>query len=182
MLRTLIGLALLFGAPAVALAQQPGGISSELEKTASTSPEQKIAYAQKANADISADEKAVSEMLEKARKDQEAQVIECLLSRLTAIRALQSVSQRAEGAMKDAIDAGSEEKANHEFRKIAVAVAKSRQLRAEANRCSVSDESGGNATIVDWESFLEEYGDVFDEYDLDELDFGQDPPQVSPFL
>ncbi len=84
--------------------------------------------------------------------------------------------------MKDAIAAGSEEKANHEFRKIAVAVAKSRQLRAEANRCSASDESGGNSTIVDWESFLEEYGNVFDQFDLDELDFGQDPPQVSPFL
>jgi hypothetical protein len=175
MLRTLIGLTLLLGAPGISVAQQPGGISSELEKTASTTPEQKLSYAQKANSEVSSDEKAVSEMLEKARKDQQAQVIECLLSRLTAIRALQSVGQRAEGSLQDAVSQGAEEKANHEFRKIAVAVAKSRQLRAEANRCSVSDQSGGNATVVDWESFLEEYGDVYDSFDLDELFFGQDP-------
>jgi hypothetical protein len=165
-----------------ALAQDPSGISSELERTASTTPEEKLAYASVSNQEIAEAEKAVARSLEAARKGGDAQVVECLLSRLTAIRALQSVSERAEGAMKEALAAGSEEKANHEFRKIAVAVSKTRQLRAEANRCTQTDDGGaGASTIVDWESFLQDYGDVFDQYDLDDLDFGQDPPQISPF-
>ena len=167
-------------APA-ALAQEPGGISSELERYASTPQSEKLTYATNANQEIGEAEKEVSRRLA-AKKGGDPADTECLLTKLTAIRALQTVSERAEGAMKEAFAAGNEEKGNHEFRKIAVAVSKTRMLRAEANRCGTPDEAGGGApTIVDWESFLQEYGDVFDDFDLDDLDFGQDPPQESPF-
>jgi hypothetical protein len=183
MLRTIFGITLLAVLPTTtAWAQTPGGVSSELERTASTSTEEKTAYASVSNAEISEAEKAVAKSLETARKGGDAQVIECVLSRLTAIRALQSVSQNAEGAMKTAIAAGEEEKANHEYRKIAVALAKTRQLRGEANQCDSTNGEGGGSTIVDWQSFLDNNDGVFDDWDLDELDIVVEPPQVSPFL
>jgi len=181
-IRRIVALAVLSAlAVGPALAQSPGGVSSELERTASTSPDEKKTYAEVSNQEIRDAEKQIAKLLETAKKDGDAEATECLLSRLTAVRALQSVSERAEGAMSEALAAGNQEKANHEFRKIAVAVSKTRMLRAEANRCSSDEADGGDSTIVDWESFLQDYQDVFDQYDLDELDFGQDPPQVSPF-
>jgi len=178
-LTALVLLSALTASPA--LAQSPGGVSSELERTASTSPDEKKAYAEVSNQEIRDADKQISKLLEAAKKEGDTEATECLLSRLTAVRALLSVSERAEGAMGEALAAGNEEKANHEFRKIAVAVSKTRMLRAEANRCTADESEGGDNTIVDWESFLQDYQDVFDEYDLDDLDFGQDPPQVSPF-
>ena len=186
MLRTLLGLALLVSFPTSAAWAQakPGGVSSELEKTSQTSPEGKLAYAKASNDEIAVAEKEVARSLEAAYKTGEAPVIECLLSRLTAIRALQSVSERAEGAMKEALadsSPGAAEKANHEFRKIAVAVSKTRMLRSEAGRCSSSDENGSSNTLVDWESFLQDYQGLWDEFDLDDLDLSGDVPEVSPF-
>ncbi len=79
--------------------------------------------------------KAVSKMLEGARRESNVEHLQCLTNRLTAIRALVQVSETAEVAMKDALSAGESERADHEFRKIAVALTKTRQLLAEAERC-----------------------------------------------
>ncbi len=168
---------------APALAQSPGGVSSEVERTASTTPAEKKAYATAAVQEIGDAEKHISKLLEAAKKDDDTQAQECLLFRLTAVRALQSVSERAASAMGEALDAGNSEKANHEFRKIAVAVSKTRMLRAEANKCTADEGSGTDSTIVDWETFLQDNEDVFDPYDFLGLDFDTDlvPPQVSPF-
>lgn len=168
----------LFSAPA--LAQDPSGVSSEVERTANTTPAEKTDYAANAVEEIDDAEKHIDKLYKTAVDDGDAEAQECLLFRLTAVRALQSVSSRASTAMSEALAAGNTEKANHEFRKIAVAVSKTRMLRAEANKCVADGGTGADSTIVDWQSFLQDYEDVFDPYDLDVLT-DLVPPQASPY-
>lgn len=168
-------------ATAPALAQEPTGVSSEIERTASTSPQEKISYAEDSNQEIREGEKQISRLLEQARKDNDVEAIECLINRLTSVRALLQVSEGAEAAMRDAITAGEEEKANHEFRKVAVAVSKTRMLLAEAQRCAADQDLESGTTVVEWFDQLSE-GDPFDEVEINDLDISVDPPQVSPFL
>jgi len=171
-------LPLLFGG--VATAQDaPTGVSSEVERTASTSPQEKIAYAESSNNEIREAEKTISRLLEQARKDGDAEAIACLINKLTSVRALLQVSESAEASMRDAIAGGEEEKANHEFRKIAVAVSKTRQLLAEAQRCAADQDLAPGETYVDWEGGADggEFTDT-----LDTIDTIIDPPAVSPFL
>lgn len=157
------------------------GVTSELERTASTSPQEKIAYAEVSNQEIRDAEKQITRLLEQARKDNDAEAIECLVNRLTSVRALQQVSESSEVAMKDAIAAGLDEKANHEFRKIAVAISKTRMLLAEAQRCATEQQVEPGQTLVDWEAALADEGDL-DPLDVTDFTLGLDPPQVSPFL
>ena len=164
-----------------AQAQDPTGVSSELERTASTSPQEKITYAENSNAEIREGEKQISRLLEQARKDGDTEAIECLINRLTSVRALLQVSEGAESAMRSAITAGEEEKANHEFRKIAVAVSKTRMLLAEAQRCAADQDLESGTTVVEWFDQLSE-GDPFEEVEINDFDISIDPPQVSPFL
>ena len=140
-----------------------------------------MAYAEASNQEIREAEKQIARLLEQARKDGDAEAIECLINRLTSVRALLQVSESAEVSMRDAIAAGEEEKANHEFRKIAVAVSKTRMLLAEAQRCAADQDLASGQTLVDWESRLDDGGD-FGEVDVNDLDIAVDPPQVSPFL
>jgi DNA-binding phage protein len=164
----------------VASAQEPTGVSSEVERTASTSPQEKISYAESSNNEIREAEKTISRLLEQARKDGDAEAIECLINKLTSVRALLQVSESAEVSMRDAIAAGEDEKANHEFRKIAVAVSKTRQLMAEAQRCAANEDLAPGETYVDWESRLDG-GTTFDD-NADTIDIDVDVPPISPFL
>ncbi|MEQ1570475.1 MAG: hypothetical protein ABMA64_32890 [Myxococcota bacterium] len=157
------------------------GVTSDLERTATTSPQEKIAYAQSSNQEIRDAEKQIARLLDAARKDGDAESIECLMNRLTSVRALQSVSESSEQAMKDALAAGLEEKANHEFRKIAVAVSKTRMLLAESQRCASDQTVESGTTLVDWESALADEGDLPNDV-VDDWDIGLDPPQRSPWL
>ncbi|MEQ1503626.1 MAG: hypothetical protein ABMB14_15415 [Myxococcota bacterium] len=162
-------------------AQDPTGVTSDLERTATTTPAEKITYATSSNEEIRDAEKQITRLLEQARKDADAEAIECLINRLTSVRALLQVSESAEVMMRDAIAAGGEEQANHEFRKIAVAVTKTRMLLAEAQRCASDQVVESGTTLVDWESALADEDDL-DDLAITDFDIGLDPPQVSPFL
>jgi DNA-binding phage protein len=162
-------------------AQDPSGVTSDLERTASTTPQEKISYAESSNEEIRDAEKQITRLLEQARKDNDAEAIECLANRLTSVRALLQVSESAEVAMRDSIAAGLVEKANHEFRKIAVAISKTRMLLAEAQRCASEQQVEPGQTLVDWESALADENDLAS-LDPTDFTFGGDPPQVSPFL
>jgi DNA-binding phage protein len=157
------------------------GVTSELERTASATPQEKIAYAEVSNEEIRDAEKQIVRLLEQARKDNDPEAIECLVNRLTSVRALLQVSVSSEVAMRDAIAAGLDEKANHEFRKIAVAISKTRMLLAEAQRCASEQQVEPGQTLVDWEAALADEGDL-DPLDVTDFTLGLDPPQVSPFL
>jgi DNA-binding phage protein len=157
------------------------GVMSDLERTASTSPPEKIAYAETSNQEIRDAEKQISKLLDQARKDGDDEAIECLMNRLTSVRALLSVSEASEIAMKDALAAGLEEKADHEFRKIAVAISKTRMLLAESERCASDQTVESGTTLVDWESALSDEPDLPTDV-ITDWDVGLDPPEVTPFL
>lgn len=175
-------LATAWGSPA--FAQDPVGVSSELERTASTTPEEKIAFAASANAEIREAVKAIAKLVEEARREANTTAYQCLTTRQTALRALSQVSETAEGSLQMALASKQVEKADHEYRKIAVALGKGRILRAEAEGCLSEGELQSGQTMVDWNSD----GDFSDQDETserpndDELEIGMDPPDVSPFL
>ena len=173
--------ALLFGAVGPAYAQDPGGMSSELERTATTTPAEKVAYAEAANIEISDAVSTITTLLDNAKKSGDVEALQGLTSRLASGRALQQVSQDAETAMKSAIAKGETERANHEFRKIAVAVSKVRALLAEAQQLTTDQAAADGITNVTF--FVEEEVDIGDDdgNDIDDLDIGFDPPDSSPF-
>jgi hypothetical protein len=163
-----------------AMAQDPSGVSSDLERTSTTSPQEKIAYAETSNQEIRDAEKQIAKLLEQSRKDGDAEAIECLVTRLTSVRALLQVSEAAEIAMKDALAGGDDERANHEFRKIAVAISKTRMLLAEAQRCASDQQLQSGTTLTEWEAEGENPDDL-PTATIDTVDFGTVPPPVSPF-
>jgi len=166
-----------------AYAQQPTtptGVSSELERTSSTTPAEKIAYAERGNQEIRDAEKQIAKLLEQARKEGgNAEAVQCVVSRLTAVRALLQVSTKAEEDMKIALQSGEEERANHEYRKIAVAVSKTRVLLAESQRCLAGEQLESGTTLVDWEAELDDLADEWEDYEAD--DVFEDLPPISPF-
>jgi hypothetical protein len=165
---------------APAMAQDPMGVSSEIERTATTSPQEKIAYAESSNQEIRDAEKQIAKLLEASRKDGDAEAIECLVNRLTSVRALLQVSESAELQMKDAIAIGDDDRANHEFRKIAVAISKTRMLLAEAQRCASDQQLQSGTTLTEWE--VEGPDSVAPTTpDLTTTGVGITPPAVSPF-
>jgi len=173
---------LLFGAGGVALAQDSGaGVSSELERIATTTPAEKAAYAHSANAEIKEAVSTMKGLKEAAGKDGDDDAEECVVPLHARASRLKPVSEKAEVDMKSAMADGNVERADHEFRKIAVAVSNVRSLLAESQQCTADKDSGDGVTVVHF--FNEEevkIGDE-DENDIEDIDIGFDPPDVSPF-
>jgi hypothetical protein len=175
-----LGFAVAVG-PRAAVAQD-AGVAGDLERTASATPQEKVQYANDAVQEQRAALQQVEKLMEDAKRAGDTERTECLGERLSQIRALVQVTETAKGAMSEALDAGQRERADHEMRKIAVALGKTRQLVAESNGCL--DDSGvatGDGTTVRVEGGLEGEGDETDPLSVDVLDQGFDPPQQSPF-
>lgn len=165
---------------APAMAQDPMGVSSEIERTATTSPQEKIVYAESSNQEMRDAERTIAKLLEVSRKNGDAEAIECLVNRLTSVRALLQVGEAAELQMKTAISTGDDDRANHEFRKIAVAISKTRMLLAEAQRCSSDQQLQSGTTLTEWEVEGPD-SDNPTQPALTTTGVGITPPAVSPF-
>ena len=167
-------------------AQDLPSMTSEIERTANKTDSEKKVYAASAMVEIDDTVKQVSRLLEGARKDSDAEKVMCLTSRIASVRALNSVTEAATRVLKQAIDSGDTERAAHEFRKIAVALSKTRVLMAESIQCDQGQKVQPGETLVDLLSGLvseEELESILDQAALDGLDVGvYDPPEVSPFL
>jgi len=175
---------LLFGtlvaaAPAIA---QDSGVMGDLERTATATPQEKLQYASDAADEQRAALQQVQKLLDDARRQGETERIECLNERLTQVRALAQVTELAETAMREALASGQRDRADHEMRKIAVALGKTRQLVVEAQAC-VDDSSvaSGGGTSVTVEGGMSGEGNETDQVTVDVMDQGFDPPQQSPF-
>lgn len=182
MLRSLAALAVLvtLGVGSQAYAQD-GGVAGEIDRVASSSPQEKLDYVSSANVEMRLAVKEVGKLLETVRREADIERIKCLKNRFTSLRSILQVSEGAEGSMRYALEAGEVEKADHEFRKVAVALSKARQLRAEADGCGYdgSVQSGETDVIVEGGEFddLDETADI----ELD-IEIGLDPPESSPFM
>lgn len=159
------------------------GVSGELERVATTTPQEKVDYGNAALVEIDGAVRSISRLAEASRREGNVEQLQCHNTKLTAVRALRQVSESAQGAMQERLDAGDLERADHEFRKIAVALAKARQLLAEAERCGDTAALRDGVTTV-----IVEGGEVGSDADTrqpvyePEFDVDFDPPDASPFF
>jgi len=126
--------------------------------------------------------KSIGKMVEQARREQDEDKLTCLQSRLSYVRALLMVSERANGAMREARAEGLTTRSEHEFRKIAVAISKARQFLAEAEACL----GEGGATPGTTELDVDDPSGLAEDDDTTPMDdyftvVGTDPPNTSPF-
>ncbi len=154
-MRRIVALAAVLGSlvasPAFA---QETGVSGELEQSATTTPREKTEFADGALAEIEAAVKTVEGLLKDAEsaKDKNAEVIECLTRKLTPMRALLEVSRQSSNTMKQFLASNDTVHADQEFRKVAVALTKSREFLAEAQACvgdTGVERGDSSATLTD---------------------------------
>ncbi len=174
----LLSAALLFGAPA-AVAQEAG--SGTLEQGSTVTDKEKIEFVSAAIEEMSATVKAVSKQLEDAEKEGDDLKIKCLSKKLAAIQALSDVSGNAQDAMEKAIEDGESAGAQHEFRKVAVALSKVRQFKAEADACVSDSSSTPGVTNVNVSVDGLTSGNDTELMGDSDFDVGSIPPNTSPF-
>lgn len=177
-LMPLCALGLVFSAPAFA---QSAGATGEIEASSELSPTEQSRFAAEALSEMKDADRDVARMLADAERDGDVLTINCLTKKLAALRSLVEVSESASATMNDALASGSKDRADAEFRKVAVALSKARQFRAEAEACSGGGDAGDGETIVDLEG--DAWGLTDDTSALDDgnTDIGTDPPGVTPF-
>ena len=179
MLMTFSCVGLLLGA-APGNAQSVGG-STQVELSRSGDSKEMAQYVRSALEEMMSGLKSVSKLADAARREGDEEMIRCVQMRLSNIRALLMVSERANRAMKEAVAAASPARAEHEFRKVGVSLAKVRQFAAEADACmGDSGAAPGTSEVQVSESGLTE-GDDTQALDNYFLVIGVDPPPVSPF-
>ena len=164
-----------------AMAQDTSGIDAmPLGAKASTADMQN--YVRNSLEEMVTGVKSMGKMVEQARREDDEEKLACLQSRLSYVRALLMVSERANGAMKEAVASGLTSRAEHEFRKVAVAVSKVRQFLAEAETCLGEEGTTPGTTELDVDdpSGLAE-GDDTNPMDDYFVVVGDDPPLTSPF-
>jgi len=174
---TLSAAGLLFGA-APGLAQETG---PQVEIAGTTNPREMSQYVRAALEEMMASMKTVSKLQEAARRESDEEMIRCVQVKLSNIRALMMVSERANGAMKEAQSSSNSQRSEHEFRKIVVSLAKVRQFVAEADACMGDAGSApGTSDVQVSQAGLTE-GDDSQALDDYFLVVGVDPADVSPF-
>ena len=127
-----LGLAGLLFAGSPAYAQ---GVGGTVEISRSGDPREMAQYVRSALEEMMTGLKAVSKLADAARREGDDEMVQCVQARLSNIRALLMVSERANGAMKEAVGSANVQRAEHEFRKVVVSLAKVRQFTAEADGC-----------------------------------------------
>jgi hypothetical protein len=160
---------------------QDSGISGDLERTASASPQEKLEYAADAAEELREALKDADKLADDARRDGDPEELDCINQHLSQLRALAQVTEVAEGAMRTALEAGQSERADHELRKVAVALSKARQILADAQACTDDAGLASGDTQVRVIGGYSGDGDETDPLEFDVMDQGFDPPDASPF-
>lgn len=164
--------------PLVASAQDTS-VSGQIEQSSQSSPEEMIRFTDMALEEMRQAVKDVSKMVEAAEREQAMVAIQCISRKLTTMRALLEVSESSGVALKQALADGENDRAQHDFRKIAIALSKVRQFHAEADACGGGGAQPGTTNIEVIESAIST-DDETDELDLG-MDFGDQPPPTSQF-
>jgi hypothetical protein len=169
-----------FAVSGVAFAQED--IKAQLEQSAATSTAEKTDFATSANKEMDAAVKKLAKAMSDAEREREAVQLLCLSKKLSSARTLTEVAEYASAAMNVAIAENNLDMAEHEFRKIAVALQKTREFAAEGEACLGDGGSAPGVTSVDVSQ-----GNLDDEDDTEPIDDGStgllgiDPPDTSPF-
>jgi len=160
---------------------QDAGVSGGLEQTSATSPKDKEAFVNSALTEIKGIAKSISKALEDAEREQDLVRSNCLTKKQASVSTLVEVAEQAQAQMNDYLSQGDTDKADFEFRKVAVALSKARQFSAEADACL--GESGMQPGVTDVQVTVEGLADGDDLAPIDDGndDIGVDPPETSPF-
>lgn len=164
-----------------AAAQDSRSVTTQLERSALTTPQEKRAFAASASEEVRGVVRQLTRIAENARRNGNGEVLDCVTTALTSARALQQVADAASVSMGAALDANEIDRANHEFRKIAIASSKSRQLLAAGDQCASGSEARSTPTSVEQMTALTSTEDETRAITADLLDLGFDPPDASPF-
>jgi hypothetical protein len=172
------GLILAWSPPALA---QDEAVTGGLEKTSATSAKDKEAFVSSALTEIKGIAKGISKALEDAERESDMVRSNCLTKKQASVATLVEVAEQAQAQMNGYLAGGDSEKADFEFRKVAVALSKARQFSAEADACL--GESGTQPGVTDVQVTVEGLADGDDLAPIDDGndDIGVDPPETSPF-
>jgi Fe2+ transport system protein B len=157
-------------------------LRTQLEQSSETSSAEKQDFVSNANKEMEAAVKKLTKAMSDAEREREAVQLNCLSKKLSSARTLSEVAESASEAMNAAINENNLDKAEHEFRKIAVALQKTREFAAEGEACLGDAGSAPGVTSVDVSQ-----GNLDDEDDTEPIDdgstglLGVDPPDTSPF-
>jgi hypothetical protein len=157
--------------------------ASSLQQSSSISTQEKLDFTDAALSEMKDNIKAIRKLMDSAERDGDLDQIQCVRNKLASIQALLSVSERAQGAMKDALSNGQVDRAEYEFRKLAVAISKVRQFMAEAQACvGTEDLANGSSQNIDVSTgALPADDDATSEVPSNDVFIGVDPPNASPF-
>ena len=170
-------LALMPGLMSEAVAQD-----NTVEAANTTSPREKLDFASEAITEMDDAVKQTEKLQEQVTREGDEDIIQCVRIKLASIKALADVSERANDSMTDALADGNDERAEHEFRKIAIALSKVRQFVAEAEACVGQGGAvdGDTDVTVDVQGITDDTDDT-EGTDTDGEIIGDDPPNTSPF-
>ena len=111
------------------------GIAGTLEQSSGTTAKEKVDFAASAVEEITGAVKTVQKLLDQAQKDKNTEAIECLSRKLTPMKALLEVSKTSQNSLQSFLAASDAVHGDLEYRKIAVALSKTRDFLAEAQAC-----------------------------------------------
>jgi hypothetical protein len=171
-------IALLLGSADV---RAQSGTGLQAEDATQTTASEKISFAQSAQSEMDGALTEVTKLLSAVADQDDEELMQCVQMKQASIKALLDVSRRANDMMQEALASSSPERAEHEFRKIAVALSKSRQFLAEAEACAGQGDVVAGTTDVE---VLNTQGitdaDETSSTDVDVV-VGTDPPSSSQF-
>ena len=165
----------------LAAGAQETSAAGEIEQSSQTTPEEKIRFTDMALEEMRTSVKDVGKMMENAERERNMVAIQCLSRKLTTMRALLEVSETSAVTLKQALADGEYETAEHEYRKIAIALSRVRQFQAEAATCAGGGTAQPGTTTVDVVESALSNEDETEGLDFDEEAFGNQPPDTSQF-
>jgi len=170
----MVRVVLLLALCAPAFAQDsPLSVEGELMRVAGTTEQEKVVYVRDALVEMRDAVRSIVRLADVARREGDTESMACVTSRLTTERALLNVAEASEINLKAALAEGRAERADSEFRKVAVALSTGRIALAEAERCV---DKSDNPLYPDSAGVVEDTQGVEPEY-FDTTD----PPPSSPF-
>ena len=160
---------------------QDGNVG-QIEINNKMSTDEKLSFSEQAMGEMRADVQYVSRLMETAEREKDPVKIQCLGKKLTTMRALVEVTENSNTSMRQAITAGENDRADHEFRKIQVALAKVKQFRSEAEAClGGGDDQTGTTQVEVIDAGLSYEGEIDDAVTFDDGVFYDKPIDTSRF-
>lgn len=105
----------------------------------------------------------------------------CVAQAASSSSALEAVSQAAYGAFSSAMSQGAADRASFEYRKMAIALTKARELLAQAEACASLLGSRGGSSKTKLTGAPSASADDMKALPDDMMDWAFDPPDASPF-